>query len=59
MGGASCSSTGNLNHHLKVHLDKIDPFIEKQATFMKNFLSSSDENKKKPVIIYIYLYLLF
>jgi hypothetical protein len=59
MGGASCSSTGNLNHHLKVHLNKIDPSIKKQATFMKNVLSSSDENKKKSVIIYIYLYLLF
>jgi len=56
MDSASCGSTGNLNCHLKVHLNKIDP---KQAAFMKNFLSGSDENKKKTVIIYNYLYLLF
>ena len=54
MDGASCGSTGNLNRHLKIHLDKIDPSIEKQAAFMKNFLSGSDE-KKKTVIIYNYL----
>ena len=59
MTGASCSSTGNLNRHLKVHLDKIDPSVEKQAAFMRNFLNNGDENKKKTVIIYIYLYLLF
>ena len=59
MTGASCSSTGNLNHHLKVHLDKIDPSVEKQAAFMRNFLNNGDEDKKKTVIIYIYLYLLF
>ena len=52
-------STGSLNRHLKVHLDKIDPSVEKQAAFMKNFLSDSNENKKKTVIIYNYLYLLF
>ena len=59
MDSASCGSIGNLNCHLKVHLDKIDPSVEKQAAFMKNFLSGSDENKKKTVIIYNYLYLLF
>ena len=59
MDSASCGLTGNLNRHLKVYLDKINPSIEKQAAFMKNFLSSSDKNKKKTVIIYNYLYLLF
>ena len=59
MDSASCGSTGNLNRHLKVYLDKIDPSVEKQAAFMKNFLSGSDENKRKTVIIYNYLYLLF
>ena len=59
MDSASCGSTGNLNRYLKVHLDKIDPSVEKQVAFMKNFLSGSDENKKKTVIIYNYLYLLF
>ena len=59
MDSASCGSTGNLNRHFKVHLDKIDPSVEKQAVFMKNFLSGSNENKKKTLIIYNYLYLLF
>jgi len=59
MDSASYGSTGNLNCHLKVHLDKINPSVEKQMAFIKNFLSGSDENKKKTVIIYNYLYLLF
>ena len=55
MDGASCGSTGNLNRHLKVHLDRIDPSVEKQATFMRRFLNGSNENKKETVIIYNYL----
>ena len=59
MDSASCGSTGNLNRHLKIHLDKIDPSVEKQAVFMRNFLNNSDKNKNKTIIIYNYLYLLF
>ena len=48
-----------LSSQSSLTVDKIDPSVEKQAAFMKNFLSDSDENKKKTVIIYNYLYLLF
>ena len=59
MSGGTGSSTGNLNRHLKLHIDKIDPSVEKQAAFMKDFLDSN-KNKKKTVIIYNkYIYLLF
>ena len=44
------SSTGNLNHHLKLHLDKTDPSIKKQSEFMMNFL---DTNKSKQQVINI------
>ncbi|CAB5393651.1 unnamed protein product [Rhizophagus irregularis] len=37
------SSTGNLNRHLKTHLDKIDPSVQRQAEFMKKFIDG--ENK--------------
>ncbi|PKB94630.1 hypothetical protein RhiirA5_438352, partial [Rhizophagus irregularis] len=37
------SSTGNLNQHLKTHLDKIDPSVQRQAEFMKKFIDG--ENK--------------
>jgi hypothetical protein len=32
-----------LNRHLKTHLDKIDPSVQKQAEFMKKFIDG--ENK--------------
>ena len=47
MDSVSCGSTGNLNRHLKVHLDKIDPFVEKQAAFMKAFLVVVTKIKRK------------
>ncbi|CAB4401720.1 unnamed protein product [Rhizophagus irregularis] len=40
-------SMGNLSKHLKNHLDKIDPSIQKQAEFMKKFLTK-DDNEKIP-----------
>ncbi|CAB4403415.1 unnamed protein product [Rhizophagus irregularis] len=46
MDGKSNGSTGNLNKHLKNHMDKIDPSVEKQAEFMKKFLG---ENKEKEI----------
>ncbi|GBC28488.2 ribonuclease H-like protein [Rhizophagus irregularis DAOM 181602=DAOM 197198] len=46
MDGKSNGSTGNLNKHLKNHMDKIDPSVKKQAEFMKKFLG---ENKEKEI----------
>ncbi|CAB5091420.1 unnamed protein product [Rhizophagus irregularis] len=46
MNGKSNGSTGNLNKHLKNHMDKINPSVEKQAEFMKKFLG---ENKEKEI----------
>ncbi|CAB5180420.1 unnamed protein product [Rhizophagus irregularis] len=42
------SSTGNLNQHLKTHLDKIDPSVQRQAEFMKKFIDG--ENKDSNTI---------
>ena len=39
------SSTGNLNRHLKLHLDKTDPSVKKQSEFMMNFLVEATSNK--------------
>ncbi|CAG8764187.1 4271_t:CDS:1, partial [Funneliformis caledonium] len=36
---SSGNSTGNLNHHLKSYLEKIDSKIMKQAELMKSFYS--------------------
>jgi len=44
------SSTGNLNRHFKLHLDKTDPSVKKQSEFMMNFL---DTNKLKQQVINI------
>jgi exopolysaccharide biosynthesis protein len=55
MDRKSNGSTENLNKHLKNHMDKIDPSIEKQAEFMKKFLG---ENKEKEIVIIIY-YLIY
>lgn len=55
MDGKSNGSTGNLNKHLKNHMDKIDPSVKKQAEFMKKFLG---ENKEKEIVIIIY-YLIY
>jgi hypothetical protein len=52
MDGKTGGSTGNLSKHLKNHLDKIDPSIQKQAEFMKKFLTK-DDNKKIVNINYI------
>ena len=64
MDGKTNASTGNLNKHLKNHLDKIDPNIEKQASFMKKFLESNKE--KQPVnnlylyyYYYVYIFIIF
>lgn len=47
-------STGNLNCHLnKVHPEKINPSIAKQAEFMKKFIQS---NEQIGSIIYINLF---
>ncbi|CAB5363724.1 unnamed protein product [Rhizophagus irregularis] len=35
-------STGNLKRHLKLHPDKFDPSMAKQAEFMKNFLQEGN-----------------
>jgi hypothetical protein len=45
MDGKTCGSTGNLNKHLKNHLDKIDPSTRKQAKFIKKFLSEDNDEK--------------
>lgn len=45
MDGKTGGSTGNLSKHLKNHLDKIDPSIQKQAEFMKKFLTKDDNEK--------------
>ena len=46
MDGGSRGSTGNLNRHLKIHVDKIDPSVKKQANFMKNFLQNGDSGNQ-------------
>jgi hypothetical protein len=45
MDGKTCGSTGNLSKHLKNHMDKIDPSIQKQADFMKKFLTQETDEK--------------
>ncbi|CAB4433750.1 unnamed protein product [Rhizophagus irregularis] len=45
MDGKTCGSTGNLNKHLKNHLDKIDLSTRKQAKFIKKFLSEDNDEK--------------
>ena len=50
------SSTGNLNRHLKLHLDKTDPSVKKQSEFMMNFL---DTNKSKQQVINIIILSIF
>ncbi|CAB5380697.1 unnamed protein product [Rhizophagus irregularis] len=55
MGGEANSSTGNLSRHLKIHMDKIDPSVKKQAVFMKKFLDDDNDKEKEPVIIKIML----
>ena len=37
------SSTGNLNHHLKLHPNKIDPPTMKQVELMNNFLRKDNQ----------------
>ena len=41
------SSTGNLNRHLKLHPDKTNPSVKKQAELMKNFLQ---ENHSQQIV---------
>jgi len=55
MGGGANGSTGNLSRHLKIHMDKIDPSVKKQAAFMRKFLDDDNDNEKEPVIIKIML----
>ena len=45
MDGKACSSMGNLNRHLKCHLDKINPSVKKQAEFMKKFLNQDNDER--------------
>ncbi len=45
MDGKTCGLTGNLSRHLKSHMDKIDPSIEKQAKFMKKFLTQDTDER--------------
>ena len=51
MDGKTNGSTGNLNKHLKSHLDKINPAVEKQVKFMSNFLNN---NEKQTVNIFMF-----
>jgi hypothetical protein len=45
------SSTGNLNRHLKLHPEKINPEIAKQAELMQKFLQS---DKIVHIVIFFY-----
>lgn len=56
MDGKTNASTGNLNKHLRNHLDKIDPNVEKQASFMKKFLESNNKEKQPVNKLYLYYY---
>ena len=40
-------STSNLLKHLKMHLDKIDPLVKKQAEFMKKFVNNLNSDSAK------------
>jgi hypothetical protein len=48
------SSTGNLNRHLKLHPNKIDPPTMKQVELMNNFLR--EDNQRLVSIIYLFYF---